>query len=153
MILGLTKTMHTRIIGQPRIGRNAQQKKVEGFTYSFTTNIKRTDLDWNEIEDVSNKVFTDVFHIHSVEFVKDCEISLDIPSGQYSLRFTSSRELTEDAYAANINWYIKAYDGTEYFISDSKPLDYLANQRYDVTIELEPLSIAEVEETEKGGLI
>lgn len=37
MIIGLTKTMHTYIVGQPRRSSQAQSKRVDGYIYSFTT--------------------------------------------------------------------------------------------------------------------
>ena len=146
MILALTKTMHTRIIAQRRVKKDTQQRKVDSFTYSFMTNISRADLDWNEIEELLEKCFDDGFLIPSENFVKDIEISLDIPTGRYSVRFNSSYELKEDTYAMVVRWTVQAFNGSEYFVTESKPTDLLTDTQYLVEIELEKLSIDELDE-------
>lgn len=150
MILGLTKTMHTRIVGQRQVRGKAQSKRADGFTYSFMTNLTRADLDWSEIEDVCNQCFSDIFRIPQEATTKDIEISLDIPSKKYSLRFNSSQELSENAYGANVKWSIQSLAGDEYYISDSKPIEYINNSRYSIEIELEALTLDEIEEIERG---
>ena len=143
MILALTKTMHTRIIAQRRVKKDTQQRKVDSFTYSFMTNISHADLDWNEIEELLEKCFD---FIPSENFVKDIEISLDVPTGRYSVRFNSSYELKEDTYAMVVRWTVQAFNGSEYFVTESKPTDLLTDTQYLVEIELEKLSIDELDE-------
>ena len=146
MIIGFTKTMHTHIIGQPRKQSNAQQKRVNGFTYSFITTINQTDMDWDGVYYVILECLAESMKLN-LDTIKDMEISLDIPSGQYSLRFTSTENLIENAYAAEVLWSVYHLGG-EFSDTGLKkyPWDYINDSSLQIVVEAVALSLPEIEE-------
>lgn len=144
MIVGFVKTMQTRIIGQDMDRENAQQYRTDGFTYSFLTNVTRKQLSWDEIELVCFK-WLDKLRAYDA---KDMELSLDLQSGQYSLRFTSCSELPEDAYATEVIWEILDVSNGETYTASAKPTEYIndIDKKYEVRLNVELLSLDEVGE-------
>lgn len=99
MIITFTKTMHTYIVGQPKHLAIAQRKKVNSFIYSFITDLSTDKTDWSGAVSVISECLLGAFHCSNV---RDMEISCDIASGQYSVRFTSDTNLKNPAYAATV---------------------------------------------------
>lgn len=148
MIIGFTKQMHTHIVGQPQRKSKGQQKRVDSFIYSFTTNITMDDMDWNGVYDVLVECLTESMKLN-LDTVKDMEISLDIPSGQYAVRFTAIGEkanLTEDAYAAEVRWSVQHLGG-DFSESglENYPWDYVNDNSFQIDIDAAALTLAEVE--------
>ena len=110
MIIGFTKTMHTYIVGQPKRSSLGQNKRVDSFTYCFTTTISRADIDWDGAYTVITECLSDVMQL-PLDTVKDMEISLDIAAGLYTVRFSSPTNLTDTDYAAEITWLIQSRGG------------------------------------------
>lgn len=143
MIIGFTKQMHSFIVGQPRKKSMAQQKRVDSYIYSFMTTIIQNDMDWNGVYDVIMECLTESMNIELYN-VKDMEISLDIPSGKYSVRFTSTENLTENAYAAEIQWQIQHMSGEITQMSEMYPWEYINDKNYMVEAFAEALSLEEI---------
>lgn len=147
MVIGFTKQMHTHIVGQPQRKSKGQQKRVKGFTYSFVTNIKRTDMDWDGLYYAVVECLTESMGLN-LDAVKDLELSLDIPSGQYAVRFTvigDKADLTEDAYAAEVRWSVQKGDSLIKSNLVSYPWEYVGKDNYTIFADAEILSLAEVE--------
>ena len=147
MVIGFTKQMHTHIIGQPQRKAKGQQKRIYSFTYSFVTNIKRTDMDWLGLHEVIVECLMEGMRI-PLDSVKDLELSLDIPSGQYAIRFTAiggKADLTEDAYAAEVRWSVQQGDSLIKSNLVSYPWEYVGKDNYTIFADAEILSLAEVE--------
>lgn len=147
MIIGFTKQMHTHIVGQPQRKSKGQQKRVDGFTYSFVTNIKRTDMDWDGLYDVVVECLTESIGL-ALDAVKDMELSLDIPSGKYAVRFTAigdKADLTEDAYATEIRWTVQRDDAIISLNLEVYPMEYVDKDDYSIILDAASLTLAEVE--------
>lgn len=145
MIIGLTKTMHTYIVGQPKRSSRGQSKRVDGFTYSFTTTISTADMDWDGAYTVITECLTDVMKI-PLDTVKDMEISLDIAAGLYTVRFSTTIDLTDTDYAAEITWLIQSRDSGFEEHTGKYSADYVTDNSYEITTGVTPLSIDEVEQ-------
>lgn len=145
MIIGLTKTMHTYIVGQPRRSSQAQSKRVDGYIYSFTTTIRRADMDWDGAYNVITECLADVMQI-PLDSVKDMEISLDIAAGLYTVRFSTPVDLTDTDYAAEITWLIQSRDGGYEENTGKYPADYITDNSYMITTSVTPLSMDKVEQ-------
>lgn len=145
MIIGLTKTMHTYIIGQPRRSSKAQSKRVTGYIYCFTTTIRRADMDWDGAYNVITECLADVMKI-PLDTVKDMEISFDIAAGLYTVRFSSPKDLTDTDYAAEVTWLVQSRDGGFEEHTAKYPVDYVDNNSYMIIISVTPLSMDEVEQ-------
>ena len=144
MIIGFNKTMHTYILGQPKRSSTAQSKRVDGFTYCFTTTIIRADMDWDGAYTVITECLADVMQI-PLDTVKDMEISLDIAAGLYTVRFSTPNDLSNTDYAAEVLWLVQSLsDGFEETCS-KYPTDYVNDNGYMITAGVTPLSIDEVE--------
>lgn len=143
MIIYLDKQMHTRIIGQPQRKSMGQSKRVDGFVYSFITNILAEDMDWDSVEDVLTETVVAIGC--STNTVKDMEISLDIPSGQYSLRFSSTVNLSETAYYLEINWIVQAMDGSECTKTNAFPKNRINDKNYAIEAEVSEIPFEEIE--------
>jgi len=143
MIIYLSKQMHTRIIGQPQRKSMGQSKRVDGFVYSFITNILAEDMDWDNVEDVLTESIVAIGC--STNTVKDMEISLDIPSGQYSLRFSSTVNLSETAYYLEINWIVQALDGSECIKTNAFPKNRINDKNYAIEAEVSEIPFEEIE--------
>lgn len=148
MVIGFIKQMHTHIVGQPQRKSKGQQKRVDSFIYSFITNIKRTDMDWGGLYDVVVECLTESMGL-ALDAIKDMELSLDIPSGQYTVRFTATgdkADLTADAYAAEVRWSVQHMSGD---FSESNlenyPWDYINDSSFQIDIDAAALTLAEVE--------
>lgn len=147
MIIGFTKQMHTHIIGQPQRKSKGQQKRVDGFTYSFVTNIKRTDMGWDGLYDAVVECLTESMKL-DLDAVKDMELSLDIPSGQYAVRFTAigdKADLTEDAYAAEVRWTVQQGDNIIKSNLEAYPKEYVGKNDYSIITDAMALTLTEVE--------
>lgn len=145
MIIGFNKTMHTYIVGQPKRSSRGQSKRVDGFTYCFTTTISTADMDWNGAYNVIVECLTVVMQI-PLDTIKDMEISLDIAAGLYTVRFSSPKDLTDTDYAAEVLWLIQSIaDGFEE-TCNKYPADYVNDNGYMITAGVTPLSIDEVEQ-------
>lgn len=145
MIICFTKAMHTYIIGQPKRSSRGQSKRVTGFTYCFTTTIRRADMDWNGAYTVITDYLADVMQI-LLDNVKDMEISLDIAAGLYTVRFSSPKDLTDTDYAAEVTWLVQSLsDGYEETCS-KYPADYVTDNGYEITTSVTPLSMDEMEQ-------
>lgn len=147
MIIGFTKQMHTHIVGQPQRKSNAQQKRVDSFIYSFITNIKRTDMDWDGLYDALIECQTESMGL-TLDAVKDMELSIDIPSGQYTVRFTATgnnADLAEDAYAAELKWQIQHMSGDTSETSESYPWEYINDNNYMIEVSAKALTLEEIE--------
>ncbi|MCI7804485.1 MAG: hypothetical protein MR503_05340 [Oscillospiraceae bacterium] len=145
MIIGLTKTMHTYIVGQPKRSSRGQSKRVDGFTYSFTTTISTADMDWDGAYTVITECLTDVMKI-PLDTVKDMEISLDIAAGLYTVRFSTTIDLTDTDYAAEITWLIQSRDIGFEEHTGKYSADYVTDNSYEITTGVTPLSIDKVEQ-------
>ena len=109
MIVTFTKAMHTYVIGQPKRSSLGQRKKVDSFIYSFITDLTAEKIDWSGATDVITECLLGAFNCVDV---RDMEISIDIASGQYAVRFTSATDMRDLAYAALVLWETngKRYD-------------------------------------------
>lgn len=145
MIIGLTKTMHTYIVGQPKRSSLGQSKRVTGYIYSFTTTISRADMDWDGAYNVIIECLASVMRIN-LDTVKDMEISLDIAAGLYTVRFSSPQDLKDTDYAAEITWLIQSRDGGFEEHTAKYPADYVNDNSYMLTTGAIPLSLDEVEQ-------
>lgn len=148
MVIGFTKQMHTHIVGQPQRKSIGQQKRVDSFIYSFITNIKRTDMDWDGLYDAIVECLTESMKL-DLDAVKDMELSLDIPSGQYAVRFTATgdkADLTADAYAAEVRWSVQHLGGdfSESGLKDY-PWKYINDSSVQIEVDAAALTLEEVE--------
>lgn len=148
MIIGFTKQMHTHIVGQPQRKSKGQQKRVDSFIYSFITNVQRRDMDWDGLYDAVVECLIESMGL-SLDAVKDMELSLDIPSGQYAVRFTAigdKADLTEAAYAAEVRWSVQHLGGD---FSESNlenyPWDYTNDSSFQIGTDVVALTLTEVE--------
>ncbi len=109
MIITFTKALHTYIIGQPKRSSLGQRKKVDSFIYSFITDLSSEKINWGGATDVITECLLGAFNCVNV---RDMEISVDIASGQYAVRFTSATDMRNMAYAALVLWETngKRYD-------------------------------------------
>lgn len=147
MVIGFTKQMHTHIVGQPQRKAKGQQKRIDSFIYSFITNVQRRDMDWDGLYDAIIECLTESMKL-DLDAVKDMELSLDIPSGQYAVRFTAvgdKSDLTEDAYAAEVRWSVQRGDSLIKSNLVSYPWEYVGKDNYTIFADAEILSLAEVE--------
>ncbi len=147
MVIGFAKQMHTHIVGQPQRKSKGQKKRIDSFTYSFVTNIKRTDMDWLGLHEVVVECLMEGMRI-PLDSVKDLELFLDIPSGQYAVRFIvigDKADLTEDAYAAEVRWSVQQGDSLIKNNLVSYPWEYVGKDNYTIFADAEILSLAEVE--------
>ena len=151
MIILLTKTMYTKILGQPQIRAKGQYNRTEGFTYSFTFNLKRKSGEWTTNWGLIEKIaidclFQSVGGIGTGDErklnVKDMELSVDISSGNYTVRFSSDKDLPEDAYAFELLWII--YDAEGRIPLQDYPYDY-AKRTGKIAIEVVPVPLDEIE--------
>ena len=138
MVIGFTKQMHTHIVGQPQRKSIGQQKRVDSFIYSFITNIKRTDMDWDGLYDAIVECLTE-----------SMKLDLDIPSGQYAVRFTATgdkADLTADAYAAEVRWSVQHLGGdfSESGLKDY-PWKYINDSSVQIEVDAAALTLEEVE--------
>ncbi len=97
-VVTFQKTLQTKIIGQPQLRSNAQTKRVNGYTYCFLTSLAQDDFggDFETPEGIIIACVHQGLCVPADEnqlAVKDFEISLDIGSGLYSVRFTTSTVL------------------------------------------------------------
>lgn len=145
MIIGFTKTMHTYIVGQPKRSSQAQNKRVDGYIYCFTTTIRRADMDWDRAYNVIIEFLASVMQI-PLGTVKDMEISLDIAAGLYTVRFSSPQDLKGSDYAAEITWHIQSRDGGFEEHTGKYPADFVNDSSYAITTGVTPLSMDEVEQ-------
>lgn len=145
MIICFTKTMHTYIVGQPKRSSRGQSKRVDGFTYSFTTTISRADMDWDGAYTVITDCLADVMRI-KLDDIKDMEISLDIAAGLYTVRFSTPKDLTDTDYAAEITWLIQSIDGGYEEHTAKYPAKLVNDSSYAITTRAIPLSMDEVEQ-------
>lgn len=148
MIIGFTKQMHIHIVGQPQRKSKGQQKRVDSFIYSFITNIKRDDMDLDGLYDAVVECLTESFKL-TLDAIKDMELSLDIPSGQYAVRFTAigdNADLTQDAYAAEVRWSVQHLGG-DFSQSnlENYPWDYINDSSVQIKVDVAALTLAEVE--------
>lgn len=147
MIVGFTKTMHTHIVGQPKRNSYAQNKRVDSFVYSFVTTIKLTDMDWNGVYDVIVECLAESMQIpceNDTLAIKDMEISLDIPSEQYTVRFTAFSDLKDTTYAAEVMWEIQEVNGG-LEIDYTYPTKCINNSCYAVSVKAAALSLEDIE--------
>ncbi|MBQ3138144.1 MAG: hypothetical protein IJB68_01355 [Ruminococcus sp.] len=147
MIIGFTKQMHTHIVGQPQRKSKGQQKRVDSFIYSFITNVQRRDMDWDGLYDAVVECLIESMGL-SLDAVKDMELSLDITSGQYAVRFTAigdKADLTEDAYAAEIRWTVQSGDAIISPNLEVYPMEYVDKDDYSIIPDAAALTLAEVE--------
>lgn len=147
MIFGFTKTMHTYIVGQPNRSSNTQKEREDDFIYAFSTTIRQSDIPFKNIPDVVIRVLADVMRI-PLENIKDLEISLDIPSGLYTVRFSTSRELGTD-YAYELLWSAHNRHQSYETITETYPVDYATDNDYTITPIVTPLSIDELKRLAK----
>lgn len=148
MVIGFTKQMHTHIVGQPQRKSKGQQKRVDSFIYSFITNVQRTDMDWDGLYDAVVECLTESMGL-ALNAVKDMELSLDIPSGQYAVRFTAigdKANLTGDAYASEVRWTVQHLGG-DYSESGLKdyPWKYINDSSVQIEVNATALTLEEVE--------
>lgn len=96
MLVTFQKTMHTKIIGQPQLRSNAQNKRVNGYIYSFLTSVSQEDFrrDFDTPETILEVCVQGL----GADNIKDFEISLEIGSKLYSVRFTANIFLESDTY-------------------------------------------------------
>lgn len=147
MVIGFTKQMHTHIVGQPQRKSIGQQKRVDSFIYSFITNVQRRDMDWDGLYDAVVECLIESMGL-SLDAVKDMELSLDIPSGQYAVRFTAlgdKADLTEDAYAAEVRWTVQQGDTIISHNLEAYPKEYVGKDDYSIIADAAALTMAEVE--------
>lgn len=147
MVIGFTKQMHAHIVGQPQRKSKGQQKRVDSFIYSFITNVQRTDMDWDGLYDAIVECLTESMKL-DLEAVKDMELSLDIPSGQYAIRFTAigdKADLIEDAYAAEVRWTVQQGDTIISHNLEAYPKEYVGKDDYSIIADAAALTMAEVE--------
>ena len=144
MIVGFIKTMHTYIMCQPKRSSLGQNKSVDGFTYCFTTTIRRADMDWDGAYNVIVECIADVMQI-PLDTIKDMEISLDIAAGLYTVRFSSTVDLTDTDYAAEVTWIVQSRDGGFEETVGKYPTDYANDDNYVITTVANPLLLDEVE--------
>lgn len=128
MIVTFTKVLHTYIIGQPKRSSLGQRKKVDSYVYSFITDLSAEKIDWNGAADVITECLLGAFNCVNV---RDMEISIDIASGQYAVRFTSATDMRDLAYAALVLWET---DGKRY---DNYSVDFENYEIYAEPIELD----------------
>lgn len=145
MIIGFNKTMHTYIVGQPKRSSRGQSKRVDGFTYCFTTTISTADMDWNGAYNVIVECLTVVMQI-PLDTIKDMEISLDIAAGLYTVRFSTPKDLKDTDYAAEITWLVQSLDGGYEEHTGKYPDKFVNDSSYVVTTSAIPLSLDEVEQ-------
>ena len=109
MIITFTKALHTYMIGQPKRSSLGQRKRIDSFIYSFITDLSAEKIDWSGATDVITECILSAFNCVNV---RDMEISIDIASGQYAVRFTSATDMRDLAYAALVLWETngKRYD-------------------------------------------
>lgn len=109
MIVTFTKALHTYVIGQPKRSSLGQRKRVDSFIYSFVTSLSSEKIDWSTATDVITECLLGAWGCVNV---RDMEISVDIASGQYAVRFTSATDMRDLAYAALVLWEMngKRYD-------------------------------------------
>ncbi len=147
MVIGFTKQMHAHIVGQPQRKSIGQQRRVDGFIYSFITNVQRRDMDWDGLYDAVVECLIESMGL-SLDAVKDMELSLDIPSGQYAVRFTAVGEkadLTEDAYAAEVRWSVQQGDNIIKSNLETYPAEYIGKDDYNIIPDAAVLTMADVE--------
>lgn len=147
MVIGFTKQIHTYIVGQPQRKSNAQQKRVDSFIYSFITNVQRRDMNWDGLYDAVVECLIESMGL-ALDAVKDMELSLDIPSGQYAVRFTAigdKADLTEDAYAAEVRWTVQQGDTIVKSNLETYPMEYADKDDYSIIADAAALTMAEVE--------
>lgn len=128
MIVTFTKVLHTYIIGQPKRSSLGQRKKVDSFIYSFITDLSAEKIDWGSVTDIITECLLGAFNCVNV---RDMEISIDIASGQYAVRFTSATDMRDLAYAALVLWET---DGKRY---DNYSVDFENYEIYAEPIELD----------------
>lgn len=145
MIIGFTKTMHTYIVGQPKRSSRGQNKRVDGFIYCFTTTISRADMDWDGAYTVITDCLADVMKI-PLDTIKDMEISLDISAGLYTVRFSTTQDLKETDYAAEVLWLVQSLDGGYEEHTGKYPAKLVNDRSYAITTGVTPLSMDEVEQ-------
>lgn len=143
MIICFTKAMHTYIVGQPKRSSRGQSKRVDGFTYSFTTTISRADMDWNGAYNVIVECLANVMQI-PLDNVKDMEISLDIAAGLYTVRFSTPVDLTDTDYATEVTWIVQSRDGGFEEHTNKYPANYVTDNSYEITTGVTPLTMDEV---------
>ena len=109
MIITFTKVLHTYVVGQPKRSSLGQRKKVDSFNYSFITDLTAEKIDWSGATDVITECLLGAFNCVNA---RDMEISIDIASGQYAVRFTCATDMRDLAYAALVLWETngKRYD-------------------------------------------
>lgn len=137
--------MYTKILGQPSIKSKVQNKHTDGFTYSFITNLKKHDIkwadSWNLVERVIIKCLSIIVGMDSNEMLnlKNLELSVDIPSGNYTIRFSSAKDLGNLAYAFELLWLVD--DDNNCF--DDFPYDYMENHK--IAIKISPVLLDDIE--------
>ena len=89
--------MHRYTVGQRKA--KDKVKRIDGYSYAFMTNITADEANWTQTINIVTAIIDDVFGLYDE---RDLEFELDIPSGQYAVRFATGKDLTEDAYAANV---------------------------------------------------
>lgn len=145
MIVGFTKTMHTYIVGQPKRSSQGQSKRVTGFIYCFTTTISKADMDWDGAYNVITDCLANVMKI-PLDTIKDMEISLDISAGLYTVRFSTTQDLKETDYAAEVLWLVQSLDGGYEEHTGKYPAKLVNDRSYAITTGVTPLSMDEVEQ-------
>lgn len=137
--------MHTYIVGQPKRSSQAQNKRVTGFIYSFTTTISKSDMNWDGAYNVITECLSDVMRI-PLDNVKDMELSLDITAGLYTVRFSSPVDLKDTDYAAEVTWLIQSNDGGFEEHTAKYPINYVNDTNYMINTSATPLSMDELEQ-------
>lgn len=148
MIIGFTKQMHTFVIGQPKKNINAQTRKIDGYIYSFITNVNQTDISFGGLYDVITEML--ILAGVDLETVKDMEISLDIPSGMYSVRFWAVENLVYNAYCVNAQWGVQSASGDDLGNFDVFPWEYINSGAYGVFLMVKSVSLEDVERLTEG---
>lgn len=118
MIVTFAKALHVYVIGQPKRGSIGQRKKVDSFIYSFLTNLSAEKTDWDSAQDIITECLLGAW---SCRDVRDMEISVDIATRRYSVRFTSAVDMRDPAYAALVLWET---DGKRYDECPTDPENY-----------------------------
>ena len=140
MIIGIIKTMHTFVPSQLRRNSNAQAKRTENYIYAFDTTIGKDNVDLKEACNVLVEALTKALNITTI---KDIEVSLNVTSGLYSLRFTTPTFLECNEYAFNVVWQLEQLStGKQY---ETNTFKAITNDFRIMSTEVEELPVDELE--------
>jgi hypothetical protein len=126
MKVALTKTMHTYVVGQPKKKSKAQTRRVDGYIYSFASDLSADNYDFEVAYDLI-EIFICNIICSSLEKCKDLEISVDIATGHYTFRFWCKKNIgTERDWLLRVTWDVAYGDeanGYEMWETEDYPTD------------------------------